>query len=251
MKFLFGSMILLFSMASANLSAQETTLMIRAKAKDAKFIGSSIGGAKIIVRDALTGEILDQGVTSGSTGNTDKIMKEPLERGNQLSEENTAGFEAKLDIDKPTFINVEALAPLNKKQARVQTSTQLWVIPGKDITGDGIVLEIPGFVVDILSPQTHERISAENEIQIKANVVMMCGCPVTKDGLWDSNQYEIKVMISSEGKKLKEVPLEATEKASTFSAKTSLEKGLYEVTVYAYDPVTGNTGLDRTNIIIN
>ena len=66
--------------------------MIRAKANDAKFIGSSIGGAKIIVRDAVTGEILDQGMTSGSTGNTDKLMKQPQERGKALSEENTAGL---------------------------------------------------------------------------------------------------------------------------------------------------------------
>lgn len=240
--------LLLFTL---NIMSQETNIMIRAKAKDAKFIGSSIGGAKILVKDALTGEILAEGITTGSTGNTEMIMNQDLKRNQPLSDENTAGFNAVLDIEEPVFITVEAYAPLNKRQATVLSSTQLWVIPGKDITGDGVVLDVPGFVVDILSPQTHERINAADEIQIKANVVMMCGCPVTQDGIWDANQYEVKAMITAENGNSTEIDLEQSEKASTFSGSTNLEKGLYEVLIYAYDPVTGNTGVDKTNIIIN
>ncbi|WP_424495295.1 hypothetical protein [Salinimicrobium sp. GXAS 041] len=224
--------------------------MIRTKSKDAKFIGSSIGGAKVIVRDAVTGEILDQGTTTGSTGNTNKIMKEPLTRNKQLTDDNTAGFLAELEIEEPAFVTVEVIAPINKKQASVTSSTQLWVIPGKDITGDGIVLEVPGFVVDILSPQTHERIASENEVSISANIVMMCGCPITEGGIWDSNQYEVKALVSKDGENLQEVELEIQEKPSTFSAKVNLSKGNYEITVYAFDSVTGNTGVDKTNIII-
>jgi len=241
--------VLLFSFGS--LSAQETTVMVRALAKDAKFIGSSIGGAKIIVRNAETGEILDQGFTSGSTGDTKLILKTPQKRYDRLSDEKTAGFKAELNIEEPTFIKVEAIAPFNKKQARVVSSTQLWVIPGKNITGDGLILEVPGFVVDILSPQTHERIKSSEEVSLKANIVMMCGCPVTEDGTWDANQYEVKAIIEAEGKESREIALKPTEKSSTFSANTNLDKGLYTLTVYAFDPITGNTGVDKTNIIIN
>ncbi|MUP46210.1 hypothetical protein E0K83_10700 [Gramella sp. BOM4] len=230
---------------------QTTSVMIRAKAKDAKFIGSSIGGAKILVKDVLTGKILAEGLTQGSTGNTERIMRSDWKRNEPLSEESTAGFEAVLNIQEPTFITIEAYAPVNKKQAVVMSSTQLWAIPGKDITGDGVVLEIPGFVVDILSPQTHERISESREIELKANVVMMCGCPVTKDGIWDANQYEVKAVITDENGEKSELFLEQKDKPSTFSARVNLQKGLYEVLIYAYDPVTGNTGLDRTNIIVN
>lgn len=246
-RFLLGFFVMLFCQG---LLAQETTVMIRAKAKDAKFIGSSIGGAKVIVRNSLTNEILDQGTTQGSTGNTDKIMKQDWKRGAELSEDDTAGFQAHLDIDEPQFVTIEVYSPLNKKQATVLSSTQLWVIPGKNITGDGIVVEIPGFVVDILSPQTHEAISSENAIEIKANIVMMCGCPVTKGGIWDSEGYEIKAMIKGENEKLSEFSLEQTDKPSTFSAETKLKPGLYEVVVYAFDPKTGNTGVDKTNIIV-
>ncbi len=231
--------------------SQKTNLMIRAKAKDAKFIGSSIGGARILVKDAVTGAILDEGITTGSTGDTKKIMKNDWKRSQLLSDDKTAGFTAKIDIDAPLFVTVEALAPYNKKQASVLSSTQLWVIPGKDIKGDGVVLEIPGFVVDILAPQTHERIKASEKIELSANVVMMCGCPVTEGGIWDANQYEVKAIITDADGNSNELELKSTEKPSTFGAETFLEKGLYEVLVYAYDPETGNTGVDKTNIIIN
>lgn len=245
---LFGLVGILFF--SFQVSAQQTSIMIRAKAKDAKFIGSSIGGAKIIVKDALTGEILDEGITKGSTGDTDKIMKTPWKRGEALSNNETAGFMASLDISAPRFITVEAWAPFNKKQARVLSSTQLWAIPGKDITGDGVILTIPGFVVDILEPQTHEAISAENSVEIKANVVMMCGCPVSNGGLWDSSNYDIKALLISDSGEKKEIAMQQTKKSSTFSAEIKLSKGIYEIMVYAFDPVSGNTGLDKTNIII-
>jgi len=247
-RLIFAFFILIFSV---HLTAQETNIMIRAKAKDAKFIGSSIGGAKILVKNASTGELIAEGITSGSTGDTDRIMKQDWKRNEMLSNEKTAGFNASLEIDKPTFITVEAYAPVNKKQAEVISSTQLWVIPEKDITGDGVVLEIPGFIVDILSPQTHERIASSESIQLKANIVMMCGCPVTQEGIWDANQYEVSAIISNENGESKEVKLTQMDKASTFKAEVSLEKGLYEILIYAYDPVTGNTGVDKTNIIIN
>ena len=243
--------VLILSSISLQGWAQKTNVMIRAKAKDAKFIGTSIGGAQVLVKDAKTGEILDEGVTSGSTGDTEKIMKADWKRGENLSNNETAGFNASLDINEPTFITIEAYAPKNKKQAEVISSTQLWVIPGKDITGDGVVLEIPGFVVDILSPQTHERISETENISLKANVVMMCGCPVTKDGIWDANQYEVKALITNSEGISKEFRLDQKEKPSTFETEAKLSKGLYEILIYAYDPVTGNTGVDKTNIIVN
>lgn len=245
---LFIGLLILFQFSET--SAQETSLMIRAKAKDAKFIGSSIGGAKIIVRNSLNGEILAEGITKGSTGNTDKIMKEDWKRREKLSEESTAGFLAKLDINEPTFVTVEAYGPYNKRQATVKSSTQLWVLPGKDVLGDGIVLEIPGFVVDILSPQTHEALSSEENITLKANIVMMCGCPVTEGGIWDASRYQLKAKITGEDGKSSEVALTQTEKTSTFSAETKLTSGLYEVMVYAFDPETGNAGIDKANIIV-
>ena len=64
-----------------NAFATETKLMVRAKAKDAKFVGSSIGGAHVIVRNTVNGEILAEGNTTGSTGNTDLIWSMLHDKG--------------------------------------------------------------------------------------------------------------------------------------------------------------------------
>jgi hypothetical protein len=247
----FSIFLILLLLAPTWIYAQETTVMVRVYSKDAKFIGSSIGGARIIVKNEATGEVLAEGITTGSTGDTEKIMQEPRKRGERLSDENTAGFLASLDISEPVFITVEAIAPVNKKQASVRSSTQLWVIPGKNIDGDGVVLEVPGFVIDILSPQTHERVQQQEEVQITANVVLMCGCPVTPDGIWDANNYEVAAMVKNENGEPVTVQLEPLQKPSTFTGSISLNPGNYEITVYAFDPATGNTGIDKTNIIIN
>lgn len=245
------SLLFFVFLISLNFHAQETQIMVRAKAKDAKFIGTSIGGAKIIIEDAVSGEILAQGMTSGTTGNTEIIMKKPHERGVPLSDYETAGFLAKLNLQEPKLLTITAHAPFQARQASVLTSTQVWAIPGKDILGDGIVLEVPGFIVDILSPYRHQTINSKTTVEIKANIVMMCGCPITKGGLWNADDYEIKALISQEEKPVKEIELEFSGETNIFKTETQLKTGLYTLTVFAYDAYTGNTGVDKINIIIN
>lgn len=252
MKLLLNSLVFpffIFLLFTSNFAlAQETEVMVRVKAKDAKFIGSSMGGAKVVIKDSRTGKILSEGNTSGSTGNTEKIMETPVTRDTRLSDEKTAGYLAKLDIQEPVLVTVEAYAP---GSSNVKSSTQLWVLPGKDIKGDGLVLEIPGFIVDILSPQAHEKIGKENKINITANIIMMCGCPITAGGLWDANKYEINALITGEGAPGTTIPMQVTDKPSTFAGEVTLSPGNYEVVVYAFDPATGNTGLGKTNFIVN
>lgn len=237
-----------------NVFATETKLMVRAKAKDAKFVGSSIGGAYVIVRNSLNGQILAEGKTTGSTGNTGLIMKSAHERFTLLSDEKTAGFLAVIDIDEPTYVNVEVVSPVNKKNAQVKASTQLWLIPGKDILGDGVVVEIPGFVIDILTPNTHQYIALESVVKtgvkIEANIVMMCGCPIEKEGIWDSNQMEVKALIQKDGKNMGEITL-TNPKQNTFDGQLEIkETGYYQITVYAYNATTGNTGVDKINFVV-
>lgn len=225
-------------------NATETTLVIRAKSKDAKFIGTSMGGARIVVRNNLTGKILAEGITEGSTGDTELIMKGAHRRGERISTENTAAFVAVLDIDEPVFVSIEAYAPLDKKHAIVSSSTQMWVIPGKDILGDGIIIELPGFVIDILNPASGQTLSKlSSEITLKAKIVMLCGCPITEGGLWDANQYEVEAIVSKEGEVIKKIPLTIVEEESIFQKQVTLPPGNYEVKIYAFDPVSGNTGL--------
>ncbi len=227
-----------------------TEIVVRAKARDAKFIGTSIGGAMVRIRDAESGEILAQGLTRGSTGNTETIMEKPRGRYDAIGE-GAARFEAKLDISEPVFLTVEVLAPYIKKQARVLAQTQTWLVPGKPIGGDGLVVEIPGMVVDVLSPQTHFYTTVDKSpFEIRANVVMMCGCPLTDGGLWDGSQIEVAAIVKKDGDPYKTVPLKIQDTMNTFSAPlATAAPGVYEILVYAYDSKTGNTGVDRVSFI--
>lgn len=111
---LFATFLLLISIVPT--VAQETNIMIRVQSKDAKFIGSSIGGAQIIVKDDLTGKILAEGITKGSTGDTPMIMEQPISRGKSITNEETAGFLARLDIQEPVFVTIEQLPRLTRNK---------------------------------------------------------------------------------------------------------------------------------------
>ncbi len=244
-----------FSFSIFNAFATETKIIVRAKAKDAKFIGNSIGGAYVIIRNTIDQSILAEGKTTGNTGNTDLIMKMPHERGKQISDEETAKFLAILNIDEPTFISIEVYSSLSNKQSRAKVTTELWVIPGKHILGDGIIVEIPGFMIDILKPQTHQSVSLaslkNNEVAIKANIVMMCGCPIQKDGLWNSEDMEVKGILRKDGQYVNTIELKWTE-TNVFEGNAVINiTGNYELTVYAYNAKTGNTGVDVVNYIIS
>ena len=156
--------------------AAETRVMVRAKSKDAKFIGTSMGGALVVIRKADTGEVLASGLTSGGTGDTKRIMSDPLVRGAQISDASTAGFEAKLDLAEPTFVTVEVSGPMGQRQSAAKATVQTWLIPGRNVAGDGLVVEIPGFAVNVVAPRAHEVIALEGgkaKVPLVANVVMM------------------------------------------------------------------------------
>ncbi len=236
--------------------SQPTNVLIRAKAKDAKFIGTGIGGAYVIVRNNTTGEILDQGYTTGSSGDTELIMNTPIARNTALTDDNTAKFEAQLNINEPVFVDIEVIAPFNRKAASVKATTQLWAIPGKHILGDGIILDIPGYILDIQYPATHQVISAtsleEGILNVKTHLVMMCGCVINKGGIWDADDIEVKGLLRRDGEVLAEFPLHITEEDNVFEGALPLTgKGSFELVVYAFDEKTGNSGVDKVSFVIN
>ena len=154
--------------------AEETRITVRALSKDAKFIGTSMGGARVTIADADTGEILARGATAGSTGNTESILG-VRERGKPMSTEGSGKYEAVLDLDAPRRLRITASGPLAQLQTGTEASTTLWVVPGKHLTGgDGVVLELSGFALDVLAPAAHSRLgAAPQEVEILINLVML------------------------------------------------------------------------------
>ena len=156
--------------------AAETRVMVRARTKDAKFIGTSMGGALVVIRKADTGEVLASGLTSGGTGDTKRIMNDPHVRGALLTDLTTAGFEAKIDLAEPTFVTVEVSGPMGQRQSVAKATVQTWLIPGRNVAGDGLMVEIPGFAVNVAAPRAHEVVALEGgkaKVPLVANVVMM------------------------------------------------------------------------------
>ncbi|RYY29500.1 MAG: hypothetical protein EOO04_07350 [Chitinophagaceae bacterium] len=240
---------------AVSLSATPTTVIVRARAKDAKFIGTGMGGAYVVIRNVLTGEVLTKGITTGNSGNTQLLLQSPIKRHQSLTDQETAKFEASLDITEPVFVEVAVTAPVTRKNASVKGSVQLWLIPGKHIEGDGIIIELPGLIVDMLQPTTHEFIPVgslkNNGYTFKTSVTMLCGCAITKGGIWDADGIEVGAIIRKDGKELMQVKMALTDKANIFQGIIpSPSKGLYQITVYAFERATGNTGVDQTNFVI-
>ncbi|MGE0827530.1 MAG: hypothetical protein AB7G75_34785 [Candidatus Binatia bacterium] len=233
--------------------ATPTHLTVRVKSKDAKFIGTGVGGVLITVKDVLTGEVLATGRTAGGTGDTDRLMKTPITRGTPLADKTAASFTVTLELSEPRLIEVTAYGPLANLQAANRVSATQWMVPGKHITaGDAWLMELPGFVVDVLAPPTHLRLkSAPQTVQLTANVMMMCGCPITPGGVWDANQYEVKALLKKEGAQIGELALHYAGITSQFAgAWTVQEPGTYEAVVYAYDAANGNTGVDSVTFVV-
>jgi hypothetical protein len=233
--------------------AVPTHITVRIQTKDAKFMGSSIGGALITVKDTDTGELLAKGITAGTTGNTDHLMKTPHMRGAVLSDEKSSKITLTIDIDEPLRIEVAAIGPLAQPQSANKIAATQRVIPGKHITGgDAWVLEMPGFIVDVLDPPAHikyERIP--KTVKLAANVMMMCGCPIQPGGIWDSEKFEIKAVMKKDGQAAGEFPLQYSGQTSQFNVLLPVTAtGVYDITVYAYAPDNDNTGLDKTTFVV-
>jgi hypothetical protein len=235
--------------------AVPTKLVVRVKAKDAKFIGTGIGGALVVIKDHLTGALLSHGNTKGSSGSTELIMKTPLTRGKSQIDAQTALYEAVLDIDEPLLVDIEVLAPVNRRNAAIKGTTQLWIIPGKPIIGDGVIIELSGYILDILTPNTHQLIVLDslkgNSLDFKVSLTMLCGCPISKGGVWNADDIEIKAILKKDGVQGETFPLAKLPGNNLYDGRLKVPgKGNYELLVYAYDPKTNNTGLDRINFVI-
>lgn len=156
--------------------AETTSITVMVKAKDSKFIGDSMGGAQITVKDINSGALLAQGITKGSTGNTGKIMG-TQQRGTPISDSSSAKYTAEINITKPMHVEISATGPLDYPSSMQTVTVTHWLIPGKHITaGDAIIIELPGFVVQTLTPLDKDVVVLKDSaaiITIEAKLLML------------------------------------------------------------------------------
>lgn len=152
-----------------------TRLRVRVLSRDAKIIGSLVGGCRVTIRHEDTGQVLARGLHLGGSGETDLIMKTPRDRGagRVYDSPGTACYEARLDLDGPTPIRVDVEGPLAFPHAIQRASKTLWMIPGEDIVGEGLLLELNGFIVEILQPTGVDVLHSRAVVPVRAGVRLL------------------------------------------------------------------------------
>ena len=228
-----------------------TRVVVRAVAHDAKVIGSGVGGVRITIRDAASGRVLARGLQEGGTGDTERIMRDPVTRGESVyALGDAASFEATLGLDAPTRIEVEAEGPMDAPEASRQRATKtLWIWPGRHLTGQGVVLELHGFFVEILSPEEGTEVTPGDSLDVEARVRMICGCPTEPGGLWDSDRYEMSARLLRHGAVVAAVPLRYAGETSRFRARVPVpEEGEYRLELLVADTERANVGRALTTV---
>ncbi|WP_348675321.1 hypothetical protein [uncultured Abyssibacter sp.] len=224
--------------AAAEDASAATDVTVRVRAHDAKFIGSGVGGLEVIFENAETGAWLASGQITGGTGDTDLLMRKPQQRGERLAPQaDTAACTASLPLTKPTRVRIRVTGPQQMAQP-ASLSVTTWVVPGHPIDGDGLVLNLPGLIVTA-DPMP----SKGGELPLRATVTLMCGCPLTEGGLWDTADYEVMARVERPDGSVSAVPLSFTGEPNHFAGMLPVkQQGRHLVTIWAHNAGTGNTG---------
>lgn len=236
--------------SAVSVAAEPTEIVVRVISQDAKFVGDSMGGAQVVLRNAKTGKILAKGVTTGGTGDTKAIM-EASGRSPSRSTPGAAAFSTRIDIAEPILVDLEVNGPLSRPGSSIRVVSQRWVLPGKPVNiGDGWVVELPGLAISPIATITGtDPANGDSNVSIKAKVELMCGCPITPGGLWDAKDYGVEVSAWRGGRQVSAGTLSFVESPGGFSGALKVPgKGRYKLVIFARNAKTGNSGV--TQIVI-
>jgi hypothetical protein len=186
------------------------------------------------------------------------------------SPQEAAKFETVIEIAKPTQIVVEAYGPLLPLHSMTSAMTSVWVFPGQEVGGEGIIVELRGLIVDALD-SNREKIFKLEDVKdgIKAPFYMrmMCGCPIAPRGKygipWEADGFKITTQAYYKGKLYYEDVTTADKlfrDVSNFVTKAPLPKDLPEgdfkkeklkIRILAAQPDQDNYGMDEFNVYLS
>lgn len=151
-----------------------TRLLVRTVSCDAKVIGSLVGGCRILIRDRETGATLAEGLQLGGSGDSDLIMKKPHTRyGEVYGAGDSASFLAELELEGPVELEIVAEGPLAFPQAMQRAVKTLLMVPGQHVQGEGLILILHGFIVDIMNPSSVETFTGGDKIALETSVRLL------------------------------------------------------------------------------
>lgn len=232
-------------------STVPTKVTVRAVANDAKVIGSNVGGARIRIEAVRSGRILAEGRQEGDTGDTRRIMETPRERGATVyGTGGAAAFRTALDLTRPVLVDVSATGPLDSNPPLYRASRRMLLVPGRDVTGEGIVLQLNGFTVELIAPED-ELVRAGDPVEVRSRVTMLCGCGTEPGGMWDSDRYTIEARLLEDGRTVSRTDLSFAGTMSTYRGRIEPpEPGRYTLQVLATDAERSNFGRAETSLVV-
>jgi hypothetical protein len=72
-------------------------------------------------------------------------------------------------------------------------STTLLLVPGHDVAGDGVILTLHGFTVEMV--EAPASVPAGGSVTVETRVTMLCGCPTEPGGMWDADRYDLMLHL--------------------------------------------------------
>ncbi len=169
-----------------------TTVLVRVVAHRSLVLGHEVGGARVTMTDVATGRLLASGSQQGEPGDQTQIMRTPHLMDEPLySSRPAAAFSATLELTRPTLVEITAEGPLAYPHALQRASTTVLLIPGHDLTNDGIVLHLYGYLVQVEHPKPGEPLIAKEDVMLRASVRTLSGALVRPHSDWDSRKMHI------------------------------------------------------------
>jgi hypothetical protein len=216
-------------------------------------LGREVGGARVTITEVATGQILATGLQEGGSGDQNQIMRTPhMIEEPVYSSRPSAVFTTTLQLHKPTLLEISAEGPLAYPAASQRASKTLLLMPGQDLTHDGIVLHLYGYLVQIERPTPHEPLIAKDDVKLRASVRTLSGSLVRPHGDWDSRKIRIYGEVLIGDQIIERLQMFYDEGSRSFEApffvppSKEVPDGI-KLRVIATDLSTGNSGMDQAN----
>jgi hypothetical protein len=228
-----------------------TTILVRAVAHGSMVLGKEVGGARITITDVASGQILASGLQQGETGDQNQIMRTPhLMEEPLYSSRASASFTTTLELIHPILVDIAAEGPLAYPASSQRVSKRIWLIPGHDLTNDGIVLALYGYIVQIEHPKASEPLFAKDDVMLRASIRTLSGALVRPHGDWDSRKVHIYGELLIGDRVLERLQMFYSGDKASFEAPffvppfNDAPDGIM-LRVVAADPANGNFGVGQ------
>jgi hypothetical protein len=157
-----------------------------------------------------------------------------------------------LHLDRPTLVEIAAQGPLGYPAAMQRASKTVLLVPGQDLTNDGIVLHLYGFIVQIEQPLPGEPLIAKDDVTLTASVRTLSGSLVRPHGDWDSRKVTIYGQVLIGDRVVERIQMFYSGTKSSFEAPffvptpAEAPNGV-TLRVVAADGAGGNFGMGEAN----